>query len=61
MLAYAHDTQHEKIIRGLTLGIALIVYGQDIPDNKHFKSQAHVLKFQGWNLEQEGGHVTQVT
>ncbi|CAM6098679.1 unnamed protein product [Calypogeia fissa] len=29
MLAYAHDTQHEKIIRGLALGIALVVYGQE--------------------------------
>ncbi|KAL2620791.1 hypothetical protein R1flu_000996 [Riccia fluitans] len=29
MLAYAHETQHEKIIRGLALGIALVVYGQE--------------------------------
>ncbi|CAA0839995.1 26S proteasome non-ATPase regulatory subunit 1 homolog A [Striga hermonthica] len=29
MLAYAHETQHEKIIRGLTLGIALTVYGRE--------------------------------
>ncbi|HLM69704.1 MAG TPA: HEAT repeat domain-containing protein, partial [Longimicrobium sp.] len=29
MLAYAHDTQHEKIIRGLALGIALVVYGRE--------------------------------
>uniref|UniRef100_A0A453CSV8 26S proteasome non-ATPase regulatory subunit 1 homolog n=1 Tax=Aegilops tauschii subsp. strangulata TaxID=200361 RepID=A0A453CSV8_AEGTS len=29
MLAYAHDTQHEKIIRGLALGIALTVYGRE--------------------------------
>ena len=34
---------------------------QDVPDNKHFETQAIILKFQGWNLEQEGGHVTQVT
>jgi 26S proteasome regulatory subunit N2 len=27
MLAYAHDTQHEKIIRGLAIGLALISYG----------------------------------
>lgn len=27
MLAYAHDTQHEKIIRGLAMGLALISYG----------------------------------
>ncbi|KAI4311385.1 hypothetical protein MLD38_036288 [Melastoma candidum] len=29
MLAYAHETQHEKIIRGLALGIALMVYGRE--------------------------------
>jgi len=29
MLAYAHDTQHEKIIRGLSMGIALITYGRE--------------------------------
>ncbi|XP_078443197.1 26S proteasome non-ATPase regulatory subunit 1 homolog A-like [Wolffia australiana] len=29
MLAYAHDTQHEKIIRGLSLGVALTVYGRE--------------------------------
>jgi len=28
MLAYAHDTQHEKIIRGLAVGIALIMAGR---------------------------------
>jgi 26S proteasome regulatory subunit N2 len=27
MVAYAHDTRHEKIIRGIAMGIALIVYG----------------------------------
>lgn len=26
MIAYAHETQHEKIIRGLAMGIALTVY-----------------------------------
>ncbi|GAB2267247.1 26S proteasome non-ATPase regulatory subunit 1 A [Dionaea muscipula] len=29
MLAYAHETQHEKIIRGIALGIALTVYGRE--------------------------------
>lgn len=28
MLQYAHETQHEKIIRGLAVGIAFICYGQ---------------------------------
>lgn len=27
MIQYAHETQHEKIIRGLALGISLIMYG----------------------------------
>lgn len=27
MLQYAHETQHEKIIRGLAVGIAFICYG----------------------------------
>ncbi|XP_052189508.1 26S proteasome non-ATPase regulatory subunit 1 homolog A-like isoform X2 [Diospyros lotus] len=29
MLTYAHETQHEKIIRGLALGIGLTVYGRE--------------------------------
>ncbi|XP_062005326.1 26S proteasome non-ATPase regulatory subunit 1 homolog A-like [Rosa rugosa] len=29
MLAYAHETQEEKTIRGLALGIALTVYGRE--------------------------------
>lgn len=29
MLQYAHDTQHEKIIRGLSLGMAMIMYGRE--------------------------------
>lgn len=28
MLQYAHETQHEKIIRGLAIGISLIMYGK---------------------------------
>lgn len=28
MLQYAHDTQHEKIIRGLAIGTAFIYYGK---------------------------------
>jgi 26S proteasome regulatory subunit N2 len=34
MLQYAHETQHEKIIRGLAVGIAFICYGtQEQADN----------------------------
>eukprot|EP00124_Ichthyophonus_hoferi_P002517 Ihof_evm11s174 gene=Ihof_evmTU11s174 len=29
MIQYAHETQHEKIIRGLAVGISLIMYGQE--------------------------------
>lgn len=29
LLAYAHDTQHEKTIRGIALGLALVCYGQE--------------------------------
>jgi len=29
MIAYAHDTQHEKIIRALAIGLALIHYGRE--------------------------------
>jgi len=28
MIVYAHETQHEKIVRGLALGMALIMYGR---------------------------------
>ncbi|XP_075535921.1 regulatory particle non-ATPase 2 [Dermacentor variabilis] len=28
MIAYAHETQHEKILRGLSVGIALVLYGR---------------------------------
>ncbi|GAA5963482.1 hypothetical protein JCM21900_006483 [Sporobolomyces salmonicolor] len=29
MLQYAHETQHEKIIRGLAVGIAFVLYGKE--------------------------------
>ena len=29
MLSYAHDTQHEKIIRGVAVGLSLIMYGRE--------------------------------
>jgi 26S proteasome regulatory subunit N2 len=29
MLIYAHETQHEKIIRGLATGIAMVMYGRE--------------------------------
>lgn len=29
MLEYAHETQHEKVIRGLAVGMSLIMYGKE--------------------------------
>jgi hypothetical protein len=29
MIQYAHETQHEKIIRGLAMGIAFLMYGKE--------------------------------
>ncbi|KAK9325419.1 hypothetical protein V1517DRAFT_314853 [Lipomyces orientalis] len=29
MMQYAHETQHEKIVRGLAVGIALLMYGKE--------------------------------
>ena len=29
MIQYAHETQHEKIIRGLAIGLSLIMYGRE--------------------------------
>ena len=33
MLVYAHETQHEKIIRGLAIGLAFIYYGRQEQSN----------------------------
>jgi 26S proteasome regulatory subunit N2 len=37
MLQYARDTQHEKIIRGLAIGVAFIYYGQQEEANETIK------------------------
>lgn len=29
MIQYAHETQHEKIIRGLAIGVAFLMYGKE--------------------------------
>ncbi|XP_074564322.1 26S proteasome non-ATPase regulatory subunit 1 homolog B-like [Curcuma longa] len=51
MLAYAHDTQHEKIIRGLSLGIALTVYGReeeaDVLIEQMTRDQDPILRYGG--------------
>jgi hypothetical protein len=38
MLLYAHETQHEKIIRGLAIGIALLYYGRQEESNQVVKN-----------------------
>ncbi|KAH7928528.1 26S proteasome regulatory complex non-ATPase subcomplex Rpn2/Psmd1 subunit [Leucogyrophana mollusca] len=38
MMTYARDTQHEKIIRGLGMGLALIFYGRQEEANPTIKS-----------------------
>ncbi|KAI3846873.1 hypothetical protein MKX03_008466, partial [Papaver bracteatum] len=51
MLAYAHETQHEKIIRGLALGISLTVYGReeeaDTLIEKMTRDQDPILRYGG--------------
>ncbi|KAL1542968.1 26S proteasome non-ATPase regulatory subunit 1 A [Salvia divinorum] len=51
MFAYAHDTQHEKIIRSLAFGIALTVYGReeeaDTLIEKMTSDQDPVLRYGG--------------
>jgi 26S proteasome regulatory subunit N2 len=37
MLTYARETQHEKIIRGLALGVAFIYYGRQEEADKTIK------------------------
>jgi len=38
MLNFANDTQHEKIIRGLAIGLALIFYGREEEAEVNFLS-----------------------
>ncbi|GMI70413.1 hypothetical protein like AT2G32730 [Hibiscus trionum] len=51
MLNYAHETQHDKIIRGLALGIALTVYGReekaDALIEKMTQDQNPILRYGG--------------
>jgi 26S proteasome regulatory subunit N2 len=28
-LAFAHETKHEKVIRGISIGVAMIAYGME--------------------------------
>lgn len=51
MLQYAHDTQHEKIIRSLAMGIALLMYGKeeaaDALIEKLVTEQSPILRYGG--------------
>jgi len=51
MLSYAHETQHEKIIRGLSLGVALIMYGQEeVADaliEQMLRDKDHIIRYGG--------------
>lgn len=51
MLAYAHDTQHEKIIRGLSIGLAVVQYGREEAAETHIEAmtqdQDPILRYGG--------------
>lgn len=51
MLKYAHETSHEKIIRGLSLGIALIMYGQEevasAAIEQMIRDKDHIIRYGG--------------
>jgi hypothetical protein len=52
MVGYAQETQHEKILRGLAVGIAMVMYGcmeeahaHREPLQRHGNSHTHTLFF----------------
>ncbi|KAI9293978.1 26S proteasome regulatory complex, non-ATPase subcomplex, Rpn2/Psmd1 subunit [Neoconidiobolus thromboides FSU 785] len=51
MLRYAQETQHEKIIRGIAIGIALIMYGSEdkaeVLIEKLMGDQDHIIRYGG--------------
>ncbi|OUM69113.1 hypothetical protein PIROE2DRAFT_3006 [Piromyces sp. E2] len=51
MLQYAHETQHEKIIRGLAIGMALIMYGKedtaDVLIEQLLQDKDHIIRYGG--------------
>ncbi|CAG7847424.1 26S proteasome regulatory subunit RPN2 [Serendipita indica DSM 11827] len=51
MMQYAHETQHEKIIRGLSIGIAFMFYGRQEQANKVIDQlladKDHILRYGG--------------
>ncbi|TIB87766.1 26S proteasome regulatory complex, non-ATPase subcomplex, Rpn2/Psmd1 subunit [Wallemia mellicola] len=51
MLQYAHETQHEKIIRGLAIGIAFLMYGRESEADKVIEN---LLNDKDWILRYGG-------
>ena len=51
MFTYAHETQHEKIVRGIALGSALIMFGQqesaDVTIQKFLANPDPILRYGG--------------
>ena len=51
MLSYAHETTHEKIIRGLSLGVGLIMYGhEEVADaliEQMIRDKDHIIRYGG--------------
>ncbi|KAG9048022.1 proteasome regulatory particle base subunit [Serendipita sp. 407] len=51
MMQYAHETQHEKIIRGLSIGIAFLFYGRQEQADKVvdqlLADKDHILRYGG--------------
>lgn len=51
MISYSHETQHEKIVRGLALGMALIMYGRqeaaDVMVNGLLEDPDPILRYGG--------------
>ncbi|KAG8834158.1 proteasome regulatory particle base subunit [Serendipita sp. 399] len=51
MMQYAHETQHEKIIRGLSIGIAFLFYGRqeqaDRVVDQLLADKDHILRYGG--------------
>ena len=44
-LAYAHETKHEKVIRGIAMGVAMIAYGLEEAADALI---SQVRAFPGW-------------
>ncbi len=42
-LAYAHETKHEKVIRGIAMGVAMIAYGMEEAADALISQVWHVL------------------